>query len=83
MLRVSNESYRSNPLQTTPIRAGAGFFNDLRASYQIKNTGLQIYAGITNVFDRNPPVNMFGTTFGSALYDTIGRSYYAGMNYKF
>jgi iron complex outermembrane recepter protein len=44
---------------------------------------MQLYAGITNVFDRNPPVNLFGTGFGSALYDTIGRSYYAGFNYKF
>lgn len=83
MLRVSNESYQSNPLQTTPIHAGAGFFNDVRASYSINNSGWQIYAGITNVFDRNPPINMFGTTFGSALYDTVGRSYYAGFNYKF
>jgi iron complex outermembrane recepter protein len=85
MLRypITNESYRTNPLQTNPIKTGSGFFNDVRASYQIKNTGLQIYAGITNVFDRNPPVNMFGNTFESGLYDTIGRSYYAGFNYKF
>ena len=82
MLRVSNESYQSNPTQTTPIRAGAGFFNDVRAGYSFKN-GLQAYVGITNVFDRNPPVNLFGTGFGSALYDAMGRSYYAGFNYKF
>lgn len=87
MLRVANESYASNPTQTTPIRAGAGFFNDVRVSYSIKDDGakggLEIYGGITNVFDRDPPVNLFGTTFGSALYDTLGRSYYAGFNYKF
>ncbi|SFS17429.1 Outer membrane cobalamin receptor protein [Dyella sp. OK004] len=83
MLRVGNESYESNPMQITPIRAGAGFFNDVRASYSIKNSGWQIYAGITNVFDRDPPVNLFGTGFGSALYDALGRSYYAGFNYKF
>lgn len=82
MLRVDNESYRSNPTQTTPIRAGAGFFNDVRASYDFKG-GWQLYGGITNVFDRNPPVNLFGTGFGSALYDSIGRAYYAGFNYKF
>jgi hypothetical protein len=83
MLLVANESYRSNPTQTTPIRAGASFFNDVRASHSFKNSGWQVYAGITNVFDRNPPVNMFGTTFGSALYDTLGRGYYAGVNYAF
>jgi outer membrane receptor protein involved in Fe transport len=82
MLRVSNESYESNPTQTTPIRAGAGFFNDVRVGYSFKN-GWQAYVGITNVFDRNPPVNLFGTGFGSALYDAMGRGYYAGFNYKF
>ena len=88
MLRVSNESYASNPTQTTPISAGNGFYNDLNLSYKVRNadgkdTGLEIYAGINNIADRDPPVNLFGTTFESALYDTIGRSYYAGFNYKF
>jgi iron complex outermembrane recepter protein len=88
MLRVSNESYASNPTQTTPITAGNGFFNDLNISYKVRNadgkdTGLEIYGGINNIADRDPPINLFGTSFGSALYDTIGRSYYAGFNYKF
>lgn len=83
MLRVSNESYQSNPTQTMPIRAGAGFFNDARVSYAIPSSGWQVYGGITNVFDRNPPVNLFGTGFGSGLYDTVGRAYYAGFNYNF
>ncbi|WP_109125327.1 TonB-dependent receptor [Dyella sp. C11] len=83
MLRVTNESYASNPTQTTPIRAGAGFFNDAKVSYSVPNSGWQIYGGITNVFDRNPPTNIFGTTFGGGLYDAIGRAYYAGFNYKF
>ncbi|WP_199099861.1 TonB-dependent receptor [Dyella sp. ASV21] len=83
MLRVSNESYRSNPKQTMPITAGSGFFNDVRASYVFPNSGWQAYVGVTNVFDRDPPVNLFGTTFGSALYDAIGRAYYAGFNYNF
>lgn len=83
MLRVSNESYESNPTQTTPIKAGAGFFNDARVSYSIANSGWQVYGGITNVFDRDPPVNLFGTGFGSGLYDAVGRAYYAGFNYNF
>ncbi|HKT28267.1 TonB-dependent receptor domain-containing protein [Dyella sp.] len=88
MLRVSNESYASDPIQINPIWAGNGFFNDLSVSYKVKNaegknTGLEIYGGINNIADRNPPVNLFGTGFGSALYDAIGRSYYAGFNYKF
>lgn len=80
---ISNESYASNPTQTTPIKVGAGFFNDAKVSYAIPNSGWQIYGGITNVFDRNPPVNVFGTNFGGGLYDAMGRAYYAGFNYKF
>ncbi|RAO76666.1 TonB-dependent receptor domain-containing protein [Dyella jiangningensis] len=83
MLRVSNESYQSNPTQTTPIKAGAGFFNDARVSYAFPNSGWQVYGGVTNVFDRDPPTNLFGTGFGSGLYDAIGRAYYAGFNYNF
>jgi outer membrane receptor protein involved in Fe transport len=83
MLRVTNESYESNPTQTTPIRAGAGFFNDVRTAYTFNKSGWQAYLGITNVFDRNPPVNLFGTGGSSGIYDAIGRAYYAGFNYKF
>ncbi|MET3654880.1 outer membrane receptor protein involved in Fe transport [Dyella japonica] len=83
MLRVSNESYASNPYQLTPIRAGAGFFNDVKAGYTFGKSGWQGYVGITNVFDRDPPVNIFGNTFGGGLYDAIGRAYYAGFNYNF
>jgi outer membrane receptor protein involved in Fe transport len=61
---------------------GAGFFNDAKVSYSFKG-GWQAYVGVTNVFDRNPPVNVFGNTFGGGLYDTLGRSYYAGFNYNF
>ncbi len=83
MLRVSNESYESNPYQMTPIKAGAGFFNDVKAGYTFGKSGWQMYVGITNVFDRDPPVNIFGTSFGGGLYDAIGRAYYAGFNYNF
>ncbi|UJB19373.1 MULTISPECIES: TonB-dependent receptor domain-containing protein [Lysobacter] len=82
-LRVSNESYASNPKQTNVSWAGSGVFHDMRGSYTFKDTGLQIYGGVTNVFDSDPPVNLFGTGFGSGLYDQIGRAYYVGLNYKF
>lgn len=83
MLRVSNESYRSNPMQTTPIRAGAGFYNDAKVGYTFGKSGWQTYLGITNIFDRDPPVNLFGNGASSGIYDAIGRAYYAGFNYNF
>lgn len=82
-LRVTNESFEANPTSTTPIKAGSGVVHDIRGSYTFLDSGLQVYAGVTNVFDSDPPVNLFGTGFGSALYDTIGRAYYLGINYKF
>lgn len=84
MLRVTNEAYRSNPTSTTPIRYGAGFFNDAKVSYTFDKTGLQAYFGITNVFDRDPPVGVFGVgSLGAGMYDALGRSYYVGLNFAF
>ncbi|MGO1002165.1 TonB-dependent receptor domain-containing protein [Lysobacter sp. CA196] len=80
---VTNAGFKSNPRQINVYSAGSGVFHDMRGSYTIKDTGLQLYAGITNVFDSDPPVNLYGTGFGSALYDVIGRAYYVGFNYKF
>jgi len=84
MLRVSNESYKSNPTSTTPIRYPSSFINDVKVGYVFKDIGLQAYVGVTNVFDRNPPVNVFGNSSEvGGLYDTIGRAYYVGVNYTF
>ena len=83
MLRVTNESFQSNPTSTTPIRASSAIYNDVKASYVFGDSGLQGYLGITNVADRKPAVGLYGTGFGSALYDALGRSYYAGVNFNF
>ncbi len=83
VLRVSNESYNSNPTSTTPIYAGAAISHDLRASYTLRDSGWQFYGGINNVFDNDAPVNYFGTGFGSAVYDTLGRRFYLGAKYRF
>ncbi|MFC3550771.1 TonB-dependent receptor domain-containing protein [Lysobacter cavernae] len=81
-LRVTNASFKANPTSTTPIKAGSGVFHDVRGAYRF-GEGWEVYAGVTNLFDSDPPVNLFGTGFGSALYDAIGRAYYVGANYKF
>jgi iron complex outermembrane receptor protein len=83
MLRVSNESFASNPTSITPVRTGSRTYSDVKVAYSFPKSGWQAYVGINNLFDRDPPVNQFGTTFGSGLYDGIGRSYFAGFNYRF
>ena len=62
---------------------------DLRGSYQI-NDGTNVYVGLNNLFDENPPamgfthkyfqqaVNTNGTAF-----DTVGRQWYAGVTVEF
>jgi outer membrane receptor protein involved in Fe transport len=83
MIRVLNESFAANPTQTTPITAGSRTYHDARVAYGVLKEGWQVYGGITNLFDRNPPVNFFGTGGGSSIYEVMGRSYYVGANYNF
>lgn len=45
--------------------------------------GVSTYLDVDNVFNRNPPLNYFGSGTGSALYDSIGRLLYVGATYRF
>lgn len=86
MLRVSNESFRSNPQQQHPIRTGSVTYTDLQLRYRFAGAarrGLEGYLGIDNVFDKQPPYALFGDGEGSALFDNVGRYYYVGLNYTF
>ncbi|MEH6418618.1 TonB-dependent receptor domain-containing protein [Pseudomonas sp. CGJS7] len=77
------DTYKADPYFVTPGKAGAGVVHDVRVGYTFGKTGWDVYGGITNVFDSDPPLAMYGDTFGSGVYDTIGRAYYLGFNYKF
>jgi outer membrane receptor protein involved in Fe transport len=41
------------------------------------------YVGVDNVFDTKPPLGTTGAGFGSAIYDNVGRFFYAGIVAKF
>ncbi|CAN5491591.1 TonB-dependent receptor [soil metagenome] len=41
------------------------------------------YMGVDNLFDKLPPLGTTGAGFGSAIYDNVGRSFYAGFVAKF
>ncbi|BAV95838.1 TonB-dependent outer membrane receptor precursor [Lysobacter enzymogenes] len=77
------DTYKADPLFLAPAKAGSGTVHDVRVSYDFADTGWNVYGGITNLFDSDPPLAMYGNTFGSGVYDTIGRAYYLGVNYKF
>ena len=81
-LRVEPKSYQSNPGQASPIRNGSHVVHNVQFGYGLQN-GLDLSLGINNVFNKNPPVNYFGTGTSSALYESLGRYAYVGLNYKF
>ena len=82
-LRVTPDSYKSNPGSASPIKNGSHVYHNLQVGYTFPNTGLDIYVGLDNAFDKDPPVNYFGADQGSAYYDNIGRFMYMGATYKF
>ncbi|MGV8941127.1 MAG: TonB-dependent receptor domain-containing protein [Lysobacter sp.] len=82
-LRVTPASFSSNPGSQSPIRNPSYTYHNLQLGYAFKNTGLDVYVGVDNVFDKDPPLNYFGSDVGSAYYDNVGRYLYAGATYKF
>ena len=39
----------------------------------------ELYFGIDNLADREPPLSIYGAGFGGAQFDSIGRCFYAGI----
>jgi iron complex outermembrane receptor protein len=71
---------------TTPVVAGAVDYVDFSATWRF-NDKFEIYAGIDNAFDEDPPL-LTSSWGGDAntdvtLYDVIGRRYFLGMRANF
>jgi iron complex outermembrane recepter protein len=81
-LLVSRESFVQSPDQVVPIRAGKVAYSDAQLRYKF-NDHAEIYGGIDNLLDKNPPAYLTGSGADSAVYDNIGRFGYLGLNYKF
>jgi len=79
---VTNEQYASNPDMQDPMKVASMTFTDGRVGYDATER-LNLYFGLRNMFDREPPYNLYGTGVGSAQYDNIGRFLYTGVNYRF
>jgi len=82
-LRVEPASYQSNPGQSSPIRNGSYVYHNAQVGYTFPDSGIKVYLGVDNVFDKEPPVNYFGADIGSSFYDSVGRFMYLGASYKF
>lgn len=82
-LRVTPASYQANPGSASPIRNGSYTYHNLQAGYTFPGDKIDVYLGVDNAFDKDPPRNYFGADVGSALYDNVGRYFYMGASYKF
>ncbi len=60
----------------------AVWYHDFRVALD-PNTHLNVYFGIDNLFDRDPPLGLTGIGAGSGIYTNIGRRYYAGAIVRF
>lgn len=81
-LRVSPASYASNPGQASPIRNGSYTYHNFQVGYAFPGKKIDVYLGVDNAFDKDPPANYFGSDVGSAMYDNVGRYMYMGITYK-
>lgn len=81
-LTVDNEDFIANPTNVFPFETGSVFYHDIQARYLITDE-IQVFAGVDNLGDKNPPAFLTGTGGGSAIFDNIGRHYYFGASINF
>jgi outer membrane receptor protein involved in Fe transport len=69
-------------------KIGTYIYNNIKVGYQFAKAS-EIFFGITNLFDKQPPFFASGTSGTQALdtipgyYDVFGRAYFLGARYKF
>ena len=67
-----------NPDYSNPLFYPASTYHDFRATLDV-NPKFQIYGGVDNAFDKEPPFGLTGTGAGSGIYDNVGRFFYIGI----
>jgi outer membrane receptor protein involved in Fe transport len=58
------------------------FYHDVRLGIDV-GPKYNFYMGVDNLLNTKPPYGLSGIGGGSAIYDAIGRFYYAGVVAKF
>lgn len=71
-------------------KVGAVVYLDMSAKYKLENVfggSAELYAGIDNLLDRDPPIIpldlISNSATNAAIYDVIGRKFYVGIRTKF
>lgn len=87
---VYDATYGPEQLSKADNDIGAVAYVDLSANYNLSKLGygdLQVFAGVDNVLDKDPPVIplnfIANTATNGAHYDVIGRKYYVGARVQF
>ncbi len=88
---VAAEYETQNSVQGRPARDPDAFpfvfypdvtYHNVRIGADV-NEKFRFYAGMDNVFDRQPPYDLTGTTGAQGIYENVGRFMYAGFEAKF
>jgi len=57
-------------------------YHDIRIGYDV-NESLNLYLGVDNIEDKDPPLGLTGTGEGSGIYESRGRFIFLGGKYNF
>lgn len=92
--RVIGSGARSYTLDPTAIADNdvpAVYYADMRMAYEftIGNSTAEVWGAVTNMFDKDPPVNGTfsgftgaSTQYNAGLFDVLGRRYTLGLKFK-
>lgn len=64
------------------VKTGDAFYHSLRSSFEFGEKS-EFYFGVDNLTNRKPPFSIYGSGFGGAQFDAIGRFFYAGVRVEF
>ena len=87
---VYDATYGPEQLAASENHIGAVAYVDMSVKYKFGRTrggDTELYAGVDNLLDRQPPVApldfIANSSTNAAIYDVIGRKYYVGVRAKF
>ena len=76
----NSQEFARNPDALSPTNVPDRGYHFIQARYRFLED-FQVYAGIDNLFDTDPPFGFDGTTVATGFYDNIGRSFYFGARW--
>lgn len=70
---------------TSPCDVDSSTIHDINARYflPLRSIDVELYAGINNVLDAEPPYGILGLGQDQAIYDSLGRRYFIGARSSF